>query len=86
MARFVSDKERQIIYDKPVFYKPQMSTYCIINFEVVLGIKWSSQSWCKVVIQDLHLMMLLKKIQFGQLIQLLMSAKIISDVVGDLLE
>lgn len=38
MARFVSDKERQIIYDKPVFYKPQMSTYYIINFEVVLGL------------------------------------------------
>lgn len=37
MARFVSDKERQI-YDKPVFYKPQMSTYYIINFEVVLGL------------------------------------------------
>lgn len=28
----------------------------------------------------------IKKIQFGQLIQLLMSVKIISDVVGDLLE
>lgn len=28
----------------------------------------------------------IKKIQFGQLIQLLMSVKIISDVVGNLLE
>lgn len=38
MARFVSDKERQIIHDKPVFYKPQMFTYYKINFEVVLGL------------------------------------------------
>lgn len=34
----LATKKRQIIYDKPVFYKPQMSTYYMINFEVVLGL------------------------------------------------
>lgn len=59
MTRFVSDKEKQIIHDKQVFYKSQMSTDCIIDFEVAHGLTNEVfNKWCKVVIQYLHLMML----------------------------
>lgn len=66
--------------------KPQMSTYYIINFEVVLGLKMKLSKLVQSSDSRFTPDNVIKKIQFGQLIQLLMSVKIISDVVGDLLE
>lgn len=86
MARFVSDKERQIIYDKPVFYKPQMSTYYIINFEVVLGqqkklSKLVQSSDSRFTPDDV-----IKNLKNSIWSTDTATDEIISDVVGDLLE
>uniref|UniRef100_A0A8W8NQ09 Uncharacterized protein n=1 Tax=Magallana gigas TaxID=29159 RepID=A0A8W8NQ09_MAGGI len=84
MTRCVSDKEKQLIHDKLVFYKSQMSIDCIIDFEVVHGL--TNEVLNKLVQSSDSIFTpddVMKKFPIWSTDTATEVSKIISEVVGD---